>query len=136
MRTWLPIYRRLLSHELKVCHPGVLAKLTISSLMSCKSIGEEKVLFHYDYAPVHTPDISMTNINDFKFGLLPCASYSPDLISLDYFLFPNLQKWFCGKRCTSNEEVKLFWETRRCIKNVSKLLNILEKVYRATWRLR
>ena len=29
--------------------------------------------------------------------------YSPDLIPSDFFLFPNMKKWFGGQRFTSNE---------------------------------
>ena len=41
-----------------------------------------------------------------KFELLPHAPYSPNLAPSDYFLFPNLKKWFGGRRFTNNEEVE------------------------------
>jgi len=36
--------------------------------------------------------------NEFRYELLPHPAYSPDLAPCDYFLFPNLKKWFEGKR--------------------------------------
>ncbi|KAG5328737.1 SETMR methyltransferase, partial [Acromyrmex charruanus] len=40
----------------------------------------------------------MAKFNEFPYELLPHPAYSPDLASCDYFLFPNLKKWFGGKR--------------------------------------
>ena len=48
----------------------------------------------------------MAKINELKFKLLPYALYAPDLAPLDYFLFPNLKKWFDGQRFVKNEEVE------------------------------
>ena len=49
----------------------------------------------------------MAKLNKLKYELLPCPQNSPDIALSDY-LFPNLKKWFQGKRFYSNEEVK--WE--------------------------
>lgn len=57
------------------------------------------------HAPVHTPVITMTNINKLKLELVPHAPYSPDLVPSNYFLFPNLKKWLGGKNFDKNEEV-------------------------------
>jgi len=45
----------------------------------------------------------MTKFNEFRYELFPHPAYSPDLASCDYFLFPNLKKWFRGKRFTTRE---------------------------------
>lgn len=37
------------------------------------------------------------------FKLLPHLPYSPDVASMDYFLFPNME--ICGKKIGSNHEV-------------------------------
>ena len=45
----------------------------------------------------HVPDIN-GQIQWIPFELLFHPAYSPDLVPCDYFLFPNLKKWFGGKR--------------------------------------
>jgi len=62
---------------------------------------KKKVFFHQDNARVHTAP--MAKFNEFRYELLPHSSYSPDLTPCDYFLFPNLKKWFRGKRFTTRE---------------------------------
>ena len=47
----------------------------------------------------------MTKFNEFRYELLPCPAYLPDLAPCDYFLFPNLKKWFEGKRFTTKEQL-------------------------------
>jgi len=42
-------------------------------------------------------------INEFRYELLPHPAYSLDLTPCDYFLFPNLKKWFGGKRFTREQ---------------------------------
>jgi len=37
--------------------------------------------------------------------LFPHPPYSLDLALSDYFFFPNLKEFFCGKRFANNEEV-------------------------------
>ncbi|KAG5346680.1 SETMR methyltransferase, partial [Acromyrmex charruanus] len=56
-------------------------------------LAKKKVLFH---AP-------MAKFNEFRYELLPHPAYSPDLAPCDYFLFPNLKKWFGGKRFTREQ---------------------------------
>jgi len=48
---------------------------------------------------------SMAKFNEFRYKLLPHSAYSPDLAPCDYFLFPNLKKWFGGKRFTTREQL-------------------------------
>ncbi|KAG5343865.1 SETMR methyltransferase, partial [Acromyrmex heyeri] len=45
----------------------------------------------------------MAKFNEFRYELLLHPAYSPDLASCDYFLFPNLKKWFGGKRFTREQ---------------------------------
>lgn len=39
--------------------------------------------------------------------LLLHASFSPDLVPSDYFLYQYLKKWVCGKIFANNEEIEL-----------------------------
>ena len=46
----------------------------------------------------------MAKKHELGFELIPYPSYSPDLTSCNFFLFPN-KTWLGGKRFLSNEEV-------------------------------
>jgi len=46
----------------------------------------------------------MAKFKEFHYELLPYPAYSPDLALCNYFLFPNLKKWFRGKRLTIKEQ--------------------------------
>lgn len=72
-------------------------------------LAKKKILFHDDNAPSHTSIIAQAKKHELGFELLPHPPYSPDLAPSDYYLFPNLKRWLCGKRFLSNEEVE--WET-------------------------
>jgi len=50
--------------------------------------------------------------------LLPRPAYLPDLAPCDYFLFPNLKKWFRGKRFTIREQ--LIAETKAYFEGLDK----------------
>ncbi|KYQ46149.1 Histone-lysine N-methyltransferase SETMAR [Trachymyrmex zeteki] len=56
-------------------------------------------------APAHSSAVATAKLVELRYDLLPHPPYSSDLASCDFFLFPNLKKWFGGKRFTSNEEV-------------------------------
>jgi len=60
--------------------------------------------------------------------LLPYPAYSPDLAPCDYFLFPNLKKWFGGKRFTTREQ--LIAETKTYFEGFGQIILFgwLEKV--------
>ena len=60
--------------------------------------------------------------------MVPHPPYSPDLAPSDYYLFPNLKRWLCGKRFESNDEVKL--ETEAYFEGLEKsfYLNGIEKL--------
>ncbi|KAG5342014.1 SETMR methyltransferase, partial [Acromyrmex heyeri] len=47
----------------------------------------------------------MAKFNEFRYELLPHLAYWPDLASYDFFLFPNLKKWFGGKRFITREQL-------------------------------
>ncbi|KAG5309747.1 MOS1T transposase, partial [Pseudoatta argentina] len=49
--------------------------------------------------------VPIAKFNEFRYQLLPHPAYSPDLAPCDYFLFPNLKKWFGEKRFTSREQL-------------------------------
>jgi len=66
-------------------------------------LAKKKVLFHQDDAQVHT--CLAPKFNEFRYELLPHSAYLPDLAPCDYFLFPNLKKWFRGKRFTAREQL-------------------------------
>lgn len=70
---------------------------------------KKKILFHDDNAPSHTSFVALAKKLELGFESLPHPPYSPDLAPSDYYLFPNLKRWLCGKRFESNEEVQ--WET-------------------------
>ncbi|XP_012057688.1 PREDICTED: histone-lysine N-methyltransferase SETMAR-like [Atta cephalotes] len=64
----------------------------------------KKMLFYQDNAWVHTCPALVAKFNEFRYELLPHPVYSPDL-ALCYFLFPNLKKWFGGKRFITKEQL-------------------------------
>lgn len=66
----------------------------------------KRILFLQDNAPAHKCKISMEKFEELGFELLPHPAYSPDLAPSDYYLFPNLKRWLCGKRFENNEEVE------------------------------
>ncbi|KAG5344382.1 SETMR methyltransferase, partial [Acromyrmex heyeri] len=66
---------------------------------------KKKVLFHQDNARVHTCPAPIAKFNEFRYELLPHPAYSPDLAPCNYFLLPNLKKWFGGKRLIIREQL-------------------------------
>jgi len=66
-------------------------------------LAKKKVLFYQDNARVYTCSAPMAKFNEFRYELLPHPAYLPDLVPCNYFLFPNLKKWFGGKRFTTRE---------------------------------
>ena len=68
------------------------------------------ILFHDDNAPSHTPNIAQAKKHELGSESLPRPAYSPDQAPSDYYLFPNLKRWLCGRRFKTNEEVE--WETK------------------------
>ena len=57
---------------------------------------EESALPSRQCTGSHMPGAA--KFNEFHYELLPHPAYLPDLAPCDYFLFPNLKKWFGGKR--------------------------------------
>lgn len=68
-------------------------------------LSEKKVLFHQDNVRMHTYVVTMAEIHNLGYELLPHPAYSPVLAPCDYLPFPKLKKWLGGKRFGSNEEV-------------------------------
>ncbi|KAG5312579.1 SETMR methyltransferase, partial [Acromyrmex insinuator] len=63
------------------------------------------------------PQFFMTKFSEFRYELLPHPAYSSDLIPC-YFLFPNLKKWFGGKRFITREQ--LIAETEAYFEGLNK----------------
>ena len=82
-------------------------------------MAKKKELFHQDNARVPTCPAPMAEFNEFHDELLPHPAYSPDLAPYDYFLFPNLKKWFGGKRFTTRKQ--LIAETEAYFEGLDKL---------------
>ena len=61
----------------------------------------------YYTAPSHTSNIAQAKKHELGFESLPHPLYSADLAPSNYYLFPNLQRWLCGRRFESNEQVEL-----------------------------
>ncbi|KAF8795347.1 Mariner Mos1 transposase like protein [Argiope bruennichi] len=55
---------------------------------------KKKVLFHYANAPIHKVVIVMGKLHELKFEILAHSPYSPDVVSLDNNLFPNLENFW------------------------------------------
>ena len=79
---------------------------------------KKKILFHDDNALSHTSNIAQAKKHELGFKSLPHPPYSPDLTPSDYYLFPNLNRWLCGRRFESNEEVE--WGTEGHFKDFDK----------------
>ena len=69
----------------------------------------KQILFHYDNVPPHTSNIAQAKKPQLGVESLPHLLHSLELVPSDYYLFPNLKRWLCGRRFESNEEVQ--WET-------------------------
>ena len=63
------------------------------------------ILFNQDNAPLHKATVTMANIRDFEFEIVPHHPYSPDLTPSDYYLFPYLKKHIGGQRYSSSKDV-------------------------------
>ena len=70
---------------------------------------KKKFLFHDDNEPSYSSNITQAKKHELGFESLPHPPYSPDLAPGDYYLFPNLKRWLCGRSFEPNEEVE--WET-------------------------
>ena len=74
-------------------------------LEKCRGKLSKGILLQQDNAIVHTCKIAMYAVERNGYELIPHPDYSPDLGPSDYFLFPNLKKYICGRHFRSNEEV-------------------------------
>ena len=78
----------------------------------------KKTILHHDNTPSHTSNIAQAKRHELGFESLPHPPYSPDLAPSDYYLFPNLKRWLCGRRFESNEQVE--WETEGYFRGFGK----------------
>ena len=93
----------------KSCRPVLLDRLVDEIRKRRPHLKKKKILFHDDNAPPHTSNIAQAKNYELDFESLPHPPYSLDLAPSDYYLFPNLKRWLCGRCFESNEEVE--WET-------------------------
>lgn len=70
-------------------------------------LAKKKELFHHNNTPAHTSLIVVIKLHELRFKLLSHSSYSSD------FLFPNIKKWFAGRKFMSNEEIII--EIHKCL---------------------
>ena len=56
-------------------------------------------------------------MHELGFESLPHLPYLPDLAFSDYYLFPNIKKWLCGRHFKSNEEVE--WEKKGILEGLT-----------------
>ena len=70
---------------------------------------KKKIIFHDVNSLSHTSNIPQAKKHELGFESLPHRPYSPDLAPSNYYLFPNLKRWLCGRRFESSEKVE--WES-------------------------
>ena len=93
----------------KKCYAALLDRLVDEIRKKWPHLKKEKIRFHDDNAPSQTSNIAQAKKHELGFESLPHPPYSPNLAPSDYYLFPNLKRWLCGRRLESDEEVE--WET-------------------------
>ena len=65
---------------------------------------QEKYFFHHDNAPAHTSTVAMATILDCGFEIVSQPSYSTDLATSDFHLFPNMKNALAGQRFANDNE--------------------------------
>ena len=68
-------------------------------------LAKKKVIFYHEIAPVHSSGIVVAKLHELCYELLLHLPYSLDLAPYDFFLFPEMNTWFPGKKFSSNEEI-------------------------------
>lgn len=66
---------------------------------------KKKIIFHQQNTRAHEAPMVMAKILGLNFELLENPQYSPDLDPSDFYLFPNLKKYLCGKRFSTNKDM-------------------------------
>ncbi|KAK3715190.1 hypothetical protein RRG08_040039, partial [Elysia crispata] len=66
---------------------------------------ESGILFHHDYAPVHTARAVTDVLAGYKWELLEHPRYSPDLAPCDFHLFPKMKEHLRGQRFETEEDI-------------------------------
>jgi len=98
---------------------AINAEYYSSLLVQLKDILKEKrhgkvtkgVLFLYDSAPAHRALATQKKLAYLGFQCLDHPPYSPNLVLLDYHLFPGLKKQLKGRHFSSDAEVIAATET-------------------------
>jgi histone-lysine N-methyltransferase SETMAR len=65
---------------------------------------KKKIIVHQDNAHAHKSVSALEKLRDLHYKLLEHPSYSPDLASSDFCLFPKLKLFPAGQRFSSNQE--------------------------------
>ena len=63
-------------------------------------------IFHHDNAPAHTSILVRKFLPEKKTVIMPQSPYSPDLVTADFLLFPNLKTPMKGKHFATIEVIK------------------------------
>ena len=66
-------------------------RLKTESVEKPPEMAKKKVLFHRDIAPVHSNRVAQQKSTELCFKLFPHLAYSPDLPTLDFYLFWKLK---------------------------------------------
>ena len=80
---------------------------------------KKKIFLYDDNALSHTSNIAQAEKHELGFESLSHPPYSPDLAPRNYYMFPNLKRWLCGRHFKSNEEVE--WEAEGYFGDFDKL---------------
>jgi histone-lysine N-methyltransferase SETMAR len=80
-------------------------KQQLVSKRRCKH--SKGILFLQDNAAPPKAAITHQKLEDLHFEILKHPAYSPDLVPLDYYLFPNLKKHLKGRKISSIIEATL-----------------------------
>ena len=86
-------------------YANLLDQLRTAIREKCRGKLSKGILLQQDNAKVHTCKIAIDAVERNGYELIPQPADSPDLAPSDYFLFPNLKKYICGRHFRSNEEV-------------------------------
>ena len=76
------------------------------------------VTLHHDNAPAHALHLVSSTIYNLKYKSLRHQSYSPDLVSSNYFLFPILKDYLKGRHY--NDRSSLGSSIHQCLNSTSE----------------
>ena len=70
----------------------------------------EEIVFHHDNAKPHAFVITVQNLMEFSWDVLPYPPYNPDFTPSDFYLFRSLLNSLNGKKYKSLEDAKIHME--------------------------